>query len=99
MAYNSNDGQEVRESDAINLAQALDRGLRNIPEFKISLAILRASYKPDPVKRDIWNGIFGGDDLIFSIPRNPMSYFSGVKGRSFLAELISFLEKGQFYIL
>lgn len=99
MAYNSNDGQEVRESDAINLAQALERGLRKIPEFKISLAMLRAIYKPDSVKQEIWYGIFDGKDLLFSVPRNPISYFSGAKGRSFLKELIAFLQRGKFYIL
>ena len=99
MSYNSNDGQLVRESDAVNLAIALGRGVKRIPEFKIGSRLLPPIINSDSVNQKMWDEIFERKDWIFSLPRNPITYFSGIKGISFLTELTSFIQRGEFYIL
>ena len=101
MSYNSNDGQEVRETDAIKLSEALDRGLKFIPIIETnsveSSENIEFNDNADP--QEVQNELFDGFCSVLTTPLNPITYFSGAEGISFLKELIDFLQRGQFYIL
>ena len=101
MSYNSNDGQEVRETDAIKLSEALDRGIKFIPIVETnsvkSSENIEINDNPDP--QEVKNELFDGFCSVLTTPLNPITYFSGENGRSILKELIVFLQRGQFYIL
>ena len=101
LGYDSNDGQVVKETDANKLAEALERGLKYIPNVNIksvkSFQQIGIEDNANPLEH--LNETF--DELIAKIsdPGNPMVYFSGGEGRSFLKELIAFLQRGEFFIL
>ncbi len=101
--YLTNDGQLVLTEDALNLAQALEHALTDIPDegegFDWQLSQWREDELPDwlsPAERmELEEGLMAHAPAGMELP--PLKFFAGVE-KHYLAEFIRFCRLGSFSI-
>ena len=98
--YLSNDGQDVLREDAINIAEALERALEDIPEIEVGQplapVIIQAEGEGvEGVIPQLMSIISTDRDLTEGDASQLLNSFSGDKGRALILDFIAFCREGE----